>query len=803
VRTARTRVAPSKTSDKVQPDRRGAGNTLPARPIQDLGQGFDALAARGTASGATASTLATKLQTTIGNRAATALVRRHQPPSTRSGTAPYPGTDVVQRVVGNATGKAQEAGQKKLGGWMLLLRGAAPERPESDLQALATEWINRGLSMATLLPLVKEKNLTTDDIRALRSLSDRPPALQSLLAKAVTGPPAVTAGRLVDLACAVPGLQASDVIELARLPVTVDVPFLVVLGRAVSGGVPVALITGLQKAVPNLTAADIARLAVLHAQRPQKDLETLGQASQAQALPVERLVALASAVATLSADDTITLCGLHATHDAAYLATVGGALAGPLPAGRKVADLVTVVTGTPTLAAADVVPIMEVPDAFTVPDIEYVAKQFYTGGVTGLQLRDAMALLVPSISVPQARKLADALTADGSTGLHVCEVIEHLGALGLSGTGIAAKVEAMRGSLDLAPQDITAVGGARVLTGPMLHQQVTAKVTGARPVPDPGAATAGLSTYPTGLDPTTRTEDELWEDCRTDLTLSHPDGTGESAAETLLRQRLALKRLMSLGGGIDPKIVQQVFQHDEGARPRLVKAPGAEDLLGAAAGAHILDRHVLGGGGPINTKVDLARRAVFNLAGAAVAPCPRRCGAFADAGAAKAGMQAALTQHIGAGKNTASWKAMRFNVIRKLPAGLPNNIAVGGVAGTVMTANHGHGAAGGLYDYNGINPMRWQARDMAQGGLGGRPTCAADATFAGRMNLYRRNYNHVPYVGWQGPHGWNWSQWNGQYVLYEPGVPLAATNDVPTGAYLRILGADVDGGWFVHSAWPT
>lgn len=812
MRSARNRAAPGKELGQVQSERRHTGPGLPSPRVQELGA---SPVSQSTTSAAAASALAIQLQTTIGNRATTALMRRPQllsaPSGTtlHTGTTPNAGRGVVQRVETNTTSKARKAGhrkletqkasQRKLEAWVGLLRNAAPQRSETDLQTLASEWIKRGLSMATLQPLVKEKDLTQADILTLRSLHARPSGFQMELAKAVVGPPPVVAHRLVDLARAVPNLQASDVIELARLPATFDASSLAVLGRAVSGGAPVSLVVRLHAAVPSLSAGEIASLAELHAKRSADDLETLGRARQALSLPLDRLLALARDVATLSADNAVTLCGLHATRDTAYLATVGKALTGPLPAGRTVADLVTVVNSEPTLAASDVVPIMEVPDAFAVADIEHIVKQYYTGGVTGAQLRDAMALLVPSITVLEARAVADAIVADGATGLQLCETVEHLGALGLPGPDIAKKIEAMRGSLDLAPHDITAVGGNRVLTGPMLHEQVTAKITGIRPVPDIGAATAQLSTYPTGLDPTTRTEDQLWEDCRIDLTLSHPDGTAESPAEKLIRQRLALQRLTKLGGGIDPKIVQQVFQYDEGARPRPVKAPGDEDLLGAGAGAHTVGRHVLGGGGPINTKVDLAERAVFN----AVAPCPRKCGAFASVGAAKAAMQAALNQHIGVDKNTASWKAMRSNIIRRQPAGLPNNIAVGGVVGTVMTANHGHGAAGGLYDFNHPNPMRPQAHDVARGGVGGRPMCAADTTFGSRMTNYRRLYNGVRYVGWQGHHGWNWSQWNGYYVPYEPGTPLAHTNNAPTGAYLRILGADVDGGWFIHSAWPT
>ena len=91
-------------------------------------------------------------------------------------------------------------------------------------------------------------------------------------------------------------------------------------------------------------------------------------------------------------------------------------------------------------------------------------------------------------------------------GPQIRATILPLSTAGENGAQIEARLHQLRGTPVAGAADVGAVGGALVLTGPMMHAQV-GRVLPAGPL-------AQLNFYPTGHDPATRTEAELWEDVR-------------------------------------------------------------------------------------------------------------------------------------------------------------------------------------------------------------------------------------------------------------------------------------------------
>ena len=239
------------------------------------------------------------------------------------------------------------------------------------------------------------------------------------------------------------------------------------------------------------------------------------------------------------------------------------------------------------------------------------------------------------------------------------------------------------------------------------------------------------------------------------------------------------------GLGLQP-IVQQVFAHDEGQTPRPLQTPAAEDALGAGHGAHATSPHVLDGTPIIRDKDDLALRAIGHTP-AAHSPA----GAFLTQAGALAGMQTALTNHLAVAAH--DWNWLRGRITR----GNAPQFTVGGVnpAGSRMDANAFPG-------HNGLPPYGYSHLAPYHGGFGTSPLRTGEnfdarAQAAGKWGWY---------AGAQYLYGWN-NTWVNPPVYvpragFVAGPDLATENPNPASVTLRIIGENVTGGFFVHSAWP-
>jgi hypothetical protein len=467
------------------------------------------------------------------------------------------------------------------------------------------------------------------------------------------------------------------------------------------------------------------------------------------------------------------------------------------------ADLAFVATYVDAVTAPDAIEVMGLAtgQGFTKEKIVEFVRDVYSGGATATQIVEMGNSLKPLVA-DDVLAVTKALRHDGLTGLQMCQTVGGIKRLGKNGTGIRDKILSMRGTLSAGATDITTPGGERRLTGAMILHQVGARIPAA-PQPVPGATEAKLGHYPTGQQPAARSEAQLWQDCRTDLTLDHPGvpAVPETGTEKSIRQRLALGRILDLPDVV-PAIAQQVFKFAEGSRPRPVKSAANEDVL---AGGHTATRHIIG---PGYTLKDLAWRVCWHTPF-----CPGKAGAFANAQAALTAMQAALDDIVDAAAlpNSPGWHGLRSLLIR---GGTPEGARTTAALGELMTIGGG-GGPNGLYDHPADGPFKGAAKPANEGGKGGRPIYTAFPDFATLMAKHRATkpplagggtFLRVPAVSQPAhlpPAPVTWLDYQGTHIPYEPGAPLATRTSAPTGTHLRILGLDVDGGWAIHSAWPV
>lgn len=269
------------------------------------------------------------------------------------------------------------------------------------------------------------------------------------------------------------------------------------------------------------------------------------------------------------------------------------------------------------------------------------------------------------------------LLSDGVTGQQVQTICTKLAEDGKSSAEIRAILTNLRDNLtafdpkkpndpDTQPitnvpqqtaQDIQAgkaasPAGKQVLSGREILASVNDAVAGHR-----GAATVDTH-FPTGEALANYNPDQLWSFCA----LANPPNPAETQQQAPIRQKLALRALMKLYPQ-NADVVQAIFIHNEGQAPRTIFPPDVEDTLGSALGAHIVDRHVLNGGGAVGTQQDVNDRAMGqgkfanNLAYMQNSPA----GAFHNTAAAQNGMQAALQQQFPRGSQ--AWRALRGNMV--------------------------------------------------------------------------------------------------------------------------------------------
>lgn len=320
-------------------------------------------------------------------------------------------------------------------------------------------------------------------------------------------------------------------------------------------------------------------------------------------------------------------------------------------------------------------------------------------GVEILHLADMLITTIPNpLSVAQFRTLV--LAMDGLPGNQIDAMVTQLIGLGMNdGANINTRITTMRGNLTVggnAGTDVTTLNGERIRSGPQIATHIG----------QVHAAAGGLGDmlmYPkSGINPVGRLENLLWGDCDS-LVVRHPT---ETVPDIVMRQQMALNAIIALPG-VDRQIAQRVFAEKDGREPRDLKTAAEEDAI---SGGHIDDRHVLGTGGTINTTQQLQARAdgaVDGMGNLLYPPCPGVAGAFANAGASQAGMQAALTAHRNANPN--NWHLLRQQLIRaqtvnlwNIPAAVAGHVARNGLPmnnapGTVHIQFTGADVEGGFH----------------------------------------------------------------------------------------------------------
>jgi hypothetical protein len=272
--------------------------------------------------------------------------------------------------------------------------------------------------------------------------------------------------------------------------------------------------------------------------------------------------------------------------------------------------------------------------------------------LNGTQQKDFIPKLQTKNNPLTGKDILDLVNAmEGTTGDKIDAMVTQFSALGDdTGKKIAKRVSDMRGDSGLKTggnksKDLTELDGERLLTGDEIAIR-------AEQVKTDGLVAADLMKYPhSNIDPVGRDEDLLWEDC--DPAVSR-DGK-EKPEDREIRKKLAFNQICKIGG-VDKQVAQQVIMEHDGQKPRDMDDASTED---GRSGGHTTGRHVIGGGGVINTLTDLQNRA--NGVGG-YPPCPGRAGAYANMGASKSGMQNAMQK----AKTNNLWKDIRKQIIRKL-----------------------------------------------------------------------------------------------------------------------------------------
>jgi hypothetical protein len=124
-----------------------------------------------------------------------------------------------------------------------------------------------------------------------------------------------------------------------------------------------------------------------------------------------------------------------------------------------------------------------------------------------------------------------------------------------------------------------------------------------------------LSNYPgSGLDPMTRSEDQLWDDLdEKNTTLSGETNTKDKStraamAELRLFTGMTFNASPPFYSGDSLIKARQIFQNHRGKKPKAVT-----DLsIHESNGGHLIDRHITNGSGIIKNKRDVALRVFFN-----------------------------------------------------------------------------------------------------------------------------------------------------------------------------------------------
>jgi len=535
----------------------------------------------------------------------------------------------------------------------------------------------------------------------------------------------------------------------------------------------------------HLPRADVIALASLR-KRTMVDVLKLvdGKPEHRTIDDLVKLAELGDADPALTAQQVLTIAAIE-TLTQAQLITLGKGVK-TLHGGRKTADLVAVASvGAPNFeltpeAAVRILDNKGLPPTLTKDHV--VAFAPAVKGLTGDQIVALLGWLHPKETAPNTVSVLKRLKDSDVTAADIHAVVKAFKDAGRDGSQIYNRLDRYmtrfntEDDVDITqPKTDVVAAGTRVLTGTELVASLKAQlVSGA-----PALATLDQTVrhYPTGENPATILEADLWKHCKLDPVVPIPN---ETAPQKPVRQRLALDELMtSTRFNFNAGVVQQLFAHDEGQSLRAIKLPGSEDALDPTATAHTLDRHVLNGAGTIKNLQDLALRSL-TLGGTLHGHSP--AGAFTTAAGAQAGIQAALDAYIDA--SPANLGALR------------HQIALG--AGKRWT-EAGINAAGARMD-GAQTPYPQLPPYTTPGGYGTRPLYLGE------------NFHQAAQADgkWRQRNNGAWCLVGVNNVVRHPlffwddaaGAPLAAYNAAPSGVTLRINSANVEGGFYIHSAWP-
>jgi hypothetical protein len=504
-----------------------------------------------------------------------------------------------------------------------------------------------------------------------------------------------------------------------------------------------------------------------------------------------KLAELGDADPSLTADQLLAIAGIETlTQD--QLVTLGKGVKTLRP-GRTCADLVAVASaGAPDFAltpeaAVRILNATGLPATLTRTDI--VAFAASVKGLAGDQIVELLGWLHPSATAPNTVSLLTRLKDSEVDGANLYALVKAFKDLAQTGAQIYTRVDRymrnfkVEDDTDITePETAAADAGTRVLTGTMLVKHLTTLLA-APVVGVMGTIDQSVKRYPTGENPAALSEVELWNHCKLDPVVPI---VNETAQQKPIRQRLALNQLMTDGRfAFRPLNVQQLFGHDEGQSPRAIKGPAAEDALDPIATAHTNDRHVLGSGGTISTLQDLAMRSLSipNFFGHSPA------GAFEDAGEAQTGIQDALDAFTNAAAPT-NWESLRRSFAR---------------GDTREWTQAGVNASGSRMDGNPtlINQLPPYSNP---GGFGTSPLYNGE-NFHNAANAAGKFVERNPATRYRAAI-WGLVAYNGDWVrpafrwTDAAGPPLATLTIAPPDVRLRLIGDNVEGGFFVHSAWP-
>ena len=286
----------------------------------------------------------------------------------------------------------------------------------------------------------------------------------------------------------------------------------------------------------------------------------------------------------------------------------------------------------------------------------------------------------------------------------------------------------------------------------------------------------GASVYTTAG----KTEAELWRDA-VPTNGGFWEDPGNAGARVLAATN-ALKLLPNARAGV----IDQILLQNDGQAPRAIGQPAVEDGI---SGGHTDDRHVFTTGGGINNIDHLAMRvARHKLNGGGNAPCPGKAGAFANPAAAKSAIEAAVKR---------DWSGLRH----ELAFGVGANVQtiIGGVqaTGTVLVKTDAGPPA--KYPVVQLPPY---ADPLGRGGRPMHPDENLTTRMAPYLDPLPVNASYFQSaLHWAGV-GHTYSA-GGVAIALQPTNPLT-TKVQPSGVEIRLLrDAGANGGFQIHSAWPT